>query len=760
MAIVLTCEGCGRRVKVPDQAAGRKGKCPACDREILVPGGQAAAAPSPASRVVATADDVVRDGRADAASGSRATGALGVASLVLGCLALLISWVPLIGLLTWPLGGLGLVLGAVGLVLASGNRRSGKVWAFAGLGTNGLAVAVALVMTLLTGRALQDAASKAQLELAKGGAPVANGPAPNPTPNFPGKPVVAPADGTFEGQDRNGDGRLNADEVPESIRARFAEVDGDGNGYVEKSGWELAFPPAQGAPAGHGKLIARRIITAADDFIVDVWHNGRRVPEDKRAMVGENFGATAEKIEVEVHEGDWLVFNVANNRLRWDGACYFGAAGVNDEEPKIGFATNPGDPRWAYCDDPGQVPAFIAHPRYLAGQSALAPANPWSGGDGEMKARVPGWDGRPVWGRERTTWIKFVALPGFPPSRSAPAGPSTAAQPAPTDPVSVPAEAAPDVALKERATFTGHPALAYCVAVSPDGRKVVSGSAPNFSSGDAQAGAETLIVWDLADGGKTRGVIPIKQSVWSLAITPDGKSIIVPVDNGLSVFDLKTGRRTSALPGPPQTNAMSVAVSPDGKIAAGGFNSKQILLWNLKTGKVLRTLRGHTGVILRMAFSPDGQQLASGDSEHSVRLWDVSTGRAERTLTPEGDPSPVTCVTYTPDGSNLVTVSSARGPEFWEPGTGRRLRTIGGDEVLSFHSVAFSPDGRRMGTASFDPLKMRSAVVLWDTETGRRLGTGEGGEGQSNAVAFTPDGGTLVSTMGNDIKVWDIPPVP
>src|SRR4029079_17883889 len=88
-----------------------------------------------------------------------------------------------------------------------------------------------------------------------------------------------------------------------------------------------------------------------------------------------------------------------------------GAAGVNDAEPPIGFTTDPGDGRWSYCDDPGKVPGFIAHPGYLADQAALAPANPWPGGDGEMKARVPGWNGRPVWGRERTTWLKFVARP-------------------------------------------------------------------------------------------------------------------------------------------------------------------------------------------------------------------------------------------------------------------------------------------------------------------------------------------------------------
>jgi dipeptidyl aminopeptidase/acylaminoacyl peptidase len=597
----------------------------------------------------------------------------------------------------------------------------------------------------------------------------------------PGRADAPPPDGTFAGQDRNGDGRLNADEVPDALRARFAEVDGDGDGYIAESEWDRAASPAPGGPPGRGKVIARRIFTAADDFVVDVWHNGRRVPDDKREMVGENYGATSEKIEVEVREGDWLVFNVANNRLRWGGAYYFGAAGVNDEEPRIGFTTAPGDGRWSYCDDPARVPAFIAHPRYLADQAARAPENPWPGGDGEMKARVPEWDGKPVWGRERTTWLKFIA----PPAGATASAPAAGSGPAPDAAKSAAADDKPDVArsdaagsaagkpetgaaaapavtLKKRATLNGHPALVFCVAVSPDGRKVASGSAPNMTTGEGREGVATLIVWDVANGGKTRGIIPIEQSVTSLAVTPDGKSVIAPVGNGLSVFDLKTGRLTATLPGPPRTNTTSVAVSPDGKVVAGGFTTNEVVLWSLTKREPLRTLRGHTGGVLTLAFSPDGKQLASGSGgeDNTVRLWDVATGRAERTLTAEGASSPVTCVAYTPDGSRLASVNSGDSPQFWDPRTGRHLLSLGGDEVLSFRFVCISRDGRRLATASFDPLKMKWVVVLWDAATGRRLATAEDGDGQVNAVAFTPGGAGLVSSGGNTVKLWDITPAP
>jgi hypothetical protein len=719
MAIELTCEGCGRRFEAPDRAAGRKGRCPACGQEIAVPVPDEGAEAVPVGETVtmAPAADAARSAGADAGEVAQAPRERG--RNVLGLAAL----------------GLGMVV-ALGAAF----------WAGRALREPAPRAPVAVKQDTSRPAPIREVVAAAKEEAPK---PPASAPTP-PVPKSPPPPPVRPPDGTFAGQDRNGDSRLNADELPDALKARFAEVDADGNGYVDKAEWDGAKAPAPApeAPPGHGKVIAQRIFTAADDFVVDVWHNGRRVPDDKRQMVGENYGATAEKIEVEVREGDWLVFNVANNRLRWGGVCYFGAAGINDEGPKIGFATDPDDGRWSYCDDPGRVPAFIAHPGYLADQAALSPANPWGSGDNEMRSRVPEWNGRPIWGRKRTTWLKFVARPApVASSGGKPESAETAAPPA-------------AFALTKRATFTGHPALVYCVAVSSDGRKLVSGSAPHFDLDPKRQDVKTLIVWDVADRGKTRVVIPLKQSVTSLAVTPDGRSVVVPTDNGLSAFNLKTGRRTLALPGPQQTSALSVAISRGGKLAAGGFNSQEIILWDLKTGKPLRTLSGHNGSVLALAFSPDGKELASGGQDHTVRLWEVATGRAERTITAAGASSPVTCVAYIPDGPRLASVHSGDRPRFWDPATGRQLATLGGDEALSYRFLCVSPDGRRLATASLDPLKMKWVVVLWDAATGRRLATVEDDDGQVNAVAFAPDGTGLASTGGNTVKLWEITPAP
>ncbi len=188
--------------------------------------------------------------------------------------------------------------------------------------------------------------------------------------------------------------------------------------------------PAQSPRAADG-VLARTLITVADDFIVDVYHNGVKVADDRRELVAEVFGATVERIKVDVRPGDWLVFNVVNNRLRWRGASYFAVSGRGDSG--VAFTTELDSGRWSCCDDPGQVAQFIAdrdrfarnlatHPieefevaQFIADRDrfadhrALPVANPWDQGDSLMARHADGWAGKPVWGGSRNTWIKFIA---------------------------------------------------------------------------------------------------------------------------------------------------------------------------------------------------------------------------------------------------------------------------------------------------------------------------------------------------------------
>src|SRR5262249_58176216 len=79
-----------------------------------------------------------------------------------------------------------------------------------------------------------------------------------------------------------------------------------------------------------------------------------------------------------------------------------------------------------------------------------------------------------------------------------------------------------------------------------------------------------------------------------------------------------------------------LALSPDGETIASGGWDDIIWIWDFRTGKKLRALQGHTGVVWNLAFSPDGKWLASGSEDQTTKLWDLERGKLLATLPGRG----------------------------------------------------------------------------------------------------------------------------
>src|SRR5260370_33430474 len=102
----------------------------------------------------------------------------------------------------------------------------------------------------------------------------------------------------------------------------------------------------------------------------------------------------------------------------------------------------------------------------------------------------------------------------------------------------------------------------------------------------------------------------------------------------------------------------SVAISPDGQTLSSGSDDKNIKLWNLSNGELVRTLTGHSGYVYNVAISPDRQTLASGSVDKTIKLWNLSNGELVLTLTFRS--LYVYTVTLRPAGQTLVSVSEAQ----------------------------------------------------------------------------------------------------
>ncbi|MCA2659044.1 MAG: WD40 repeat domain-containing protein [Microcystis sp. M049S2] len=105
-----------------------------------------------------------------------------------------------------------------------------------------------------------------------------------------------------------------------------------------------------------------------------------------------------------------------------------------------------------------------------------------------------------------------------------------------------------------------------------------------------------------------------------------------------------------------------------------GSVDKTIKLWNVETGKEIRTLKGHDDLVTSVNFSPDGKTLVSGSWDKTIKLWNVETGQEIRTL--KGHDSAVRSVNFSPDGKTLVSGSDDNTIKLWNGNNGWGLDAL------------------------------------------------------------------------------------
>ena len=292
---------------------------------------------------------------------------------------------------------------------------------------------------------------------------------------------------------------------------------------------------------------------------------------------------------------------------------------------------------------------------------------------------------------------------------------------------------------REWHALRGHTRTVWGVALSPDGRRALSGSTD-----------ETLRLWDVATGAELRRLPGGSDGVLGVAFAPDGRRALAGgKDNVVRLWDVTTGQELRRLTGHKE-DVRAVAFSPDGRRALSAGDDRTVRLWDLETGKELARLLGHTQEVVCVAFSPDGRRALSGGRDNSVRLWDVGSGR--EVLRFRRHAEPVRAVAFLPDGRRALSGSEDGTVRLWETGSGKELRCFSMPRPV--RSLALSPDGRRALVGADGD----EGVRVWDLEVGRERHRLRGHEEKVTSVAFSGDGRWAVSgSQDATVRLWRLP---
>lgn len=241
------------------------------------------------------------------------------------------------------------------------------------------------------------------------------------------------------------------------------------------------------------------------------------------------------------------------------------------------------------------------------------------------------------------------------------------------------------------------------------------------------------------------------------------------IDGTALLWTTETGEQVTQLQHPSSSALRICCFSPSGAFLATGGDDEIVVIWDLSTRSIVRSLEGHEAMVAACCFSPDSSFLVSGGTGGDLKLWDARYGHGKCLLTrAEAHDLGVMGCDFSPQYEassaqgtlhSMYILASCGNDDFvrvWKVQVGMHC-TITLCLVLEGHSgnvmcCRFSPDGAAIVSAAGD-----HRVILWDALTGQQLQQLEGHNRYIPCCAFSTDGNTL-ATGSNDrtVLIWII----
>lgn len=284
----------------------------------------------------------------------------------------------------------------------------------------------------------------------------------------------------------------------------------------------------------------------------------------------------------------------------------------------------------------------------------------------------------------------------------------------------------------------GHTGFVFAVAVTPDGKYAVSGSWDS-----------TVKVWDLSGGRELLTLYGHENPVTAIAVSRSGKVIASGGrDGGVNIWELPSGSRLESFP-LQGSQVTSLSVSRDDGRVACGFADGSVLVWKLGGADPRPALlSGHTARVTSVCVTPDCKNVLTASSDKTIRLWELESGKELKTVATYEDA--VTAMALSSDGAAIFAGLAGGEIKIIDYASSELRQTIQAHEGIVF-SIAVSDGSKYLATSTEG-----SDVKIWDIASGNLVTSIEGYKKFVSSVALSPDAGKLVlGGSSNDIKVFD-----
>lgn len=297
----------------------------------------------------------------------------------------------------------------------------------------------------------------------------------------------------------------------------------------------------------------------------------------------------------------------------------------------------------------------------------------------------------------------------------------------------------------------GQTADIKAVVISSDGGVIAAGNKTgvvNTWDGSTGAPLATFPVLDFAQD---------TVKLWNIALDASGTRLAAACDDGMiRVYDLANRLLIFNMPNPPDTSKVyAVAFNPanNNRLYTSGSNSARegVLAWDIPSGSLRFSCRGHTNTVFGLAVKFDGTQLATAGSDNSVRVWDAQNGDELYTLL--GHDDWVNGAAFSPDGREFASVSSDSSLILWN------LSPVPVEDFnLAGHTnravmVRLNPVNEHIAaSAGWD-----STARIWDLESGRELFRLNFHRDIVPDLSFSPDGRYLATgSLDKRFAIWEV----